>query len=146
MKKSVKILLMSIGLFVSNHAFSAYGTFENMKATCYIFKNNQLHQQQSCIYSGMSGRDIEDNTSTDIDQKEFILANGHKIKTTNNIKIAHNSERIVAKEMTVNQNKARIYYRSLSFKEISKLNADKSWNKTLVCYKSKQLDFCYITH
>ena len=143
MKKSAKILLMSIGLFVSNYAFSAYGIFENMKATCYIFKNNQLHQQQSCIYSGMSGRDIEDKTSTDIDQKEFILANGDKIKTTNNIEIAHNSERIVTKETTLNQNKASIYYRSLSFKEISKLNADKSWNKVLVCYKSKQLDFCY---
>lgn len=136
--------MVNIGLLMSSSAFSAYGVFEDMKATCYIFKNNQLSQKQTCVYSGMSGRDIEDKTSTDIDQKAFVFTNGYKVQTRNNIEIAHDSERIVAKETTLNQNKASIYYRSLSFKEISKLNADKSWNKVLVCYKSKQLDFCYI--
>lgn len=66
MNISIKALLVGIGLAISSHTFAAYGTFENMKATCYIFKNNQLSQKHACTYGGMSGVDIEDKTSTNI--------------------------------------------------------------------------------
>lgn len=143
MRHRINILLLSIGLVMSSSAFSAYGIFEDIQATCYIFKNNQLSQKQSCIYGGVSGRDVDDKTSTSIDQKDFIFANGQKIKTTNHIEIAHDSERIISKEITLNQDKAKIYYRNLSFKVINQSQAERRWDRVLVCYKSTRLDFCY---
>lgn len=143
MRHCINILLLSIGLVMSSSAFSAYGVFEDIQATCYIFKNNQLSQQQSCLYGGVSGRDVGDKTSTSIDQKEFMLANGQKVKTTNHIEIAHDGKRIVSKDTTLNQDKAKIYYRNLSFQVINQSQAERHRDEALVCYKSNRLDFCY---
>lgn len=144
MKKLPVIISILGGLLMINNGFAAVHTYENEKATCYIFKNNKLVKKANCTYDGHTGSTMQEHASVTFYEQEFKIPNYGKILIEGGSETDNQSERIINKTTTINSKNATEYYRNKSLKIISKSQANNNWENTLQCYKSKILDFCFI--
>ena len=143
MRNLGKILILSSGVFLSINSIAGAGYYENVKATCYILKNNKLIKKTDCIYDGSIASTMQEHTSQVGSEINYKVQGYGRISVTAGSEVMnYPDERVIDSYTTLNGKKAVFQYRNQHLQLVPNKVAQKTNTKTLLeCYKNPKLGF-----